>query len=106
MSKSRAYHLKRWFGITEAQYSKLLKEQNGVCFVCQTLPRGRRLAVDHDHKTGEIRGLLCYYCNKYIVGRNKNPVWLLRAAEHIQRHTGWFVPENRPKRRRRRKKKK
>lgn len=53
------------FGLTEEQYDQMLVQQNGVCKICERPSRGRcsRLAVDHDHKTGKIRGLLCMVCN-------------------------------------------
>jgi len=57
--------LRRAFGITEIEYNEILKRQNGHCATCPRTPEdeGRRLAVDHDHKTGKVRGLLCYPCN-------------------------------------------
>jgi hypothetical protein len=48
---------------TEAQYLVLLKQQGGTCAICHQSPSGRRLAWDHDHQTGESRGLLCFSCN-------------------------------------------
>src|SRR5438445_350801 len=44
-------------------YDQLLAEQNGVCAICGCLPTYRRLALDHCHETGKIRGLLCTRCN-------------------------------------------
>jgi hypothetical protein len=44
-------------------YNELLKGQEGVCGICGRPPKQRRLHMDHDHDTGEIRGLLCYPCN-------------------------------------------
>jgi hypothetical protein len=62
------------FNITLEQYNQLLHSQNYVCAICyqpeKALARGKRtiksLAVDHCHKTGKIRGLLCDICNKGI----------------------------------------
>jgi hypothetical protein len=48
---------------TEAQYLVLLEQQGGTCAICNQPPGKRRLAWDHDHKTGESRGLLCTKCN-------------------------------------------
>lgn len=70
---ARAGHLRRTYGITEAQYDAILKYQGGVCGVCDKPPGNRRLEVDHDHTTGLIRGLLCWYCNKKRIGRETNP---------------------------------
>jgi len=54
------------YGITEKEYWKLLNEQNGRCFICNKMPKNKTLAVDHCHKTGKVRRLLCDACNKYI----------------------------------------
>lgn len=54
------------YRITEAEYDTILQFQGGVCAGCGQPPRGIRLAVDHDHKTGRIRGLLCWLCNRAI----------------------------------------
>lgn len=50
---------------------KLFKRQNGKCGLCQKSESEfkRKLNVDHNHKTGKVRGLLCYRCNKYVIGR-------------------------------------
>lgn len=62
----------RKFGITLEEYNALLIKQNGVCAICQCKEKAKsvkgdrikELAVDHSHKTGKIRGLLCMSCNK------------------------------------------
>lgn len=59
----RDYNLRK-FGVTPEQYEIQLQKQNGVCACCkQKCKSGRRLAIDHDHKTGRLRGLLCSSCN-------------------------------------------
>lgn len=63
----RADRLKSRFGITVEEYDALFVKQNGRCAICRTEPgEERRLAVDHDHRTGEVRGLLCMSCNTGI----------------------------------------
>lgn len=47
----------------QAVYDRLLEEQQGLCAICNEPPKRRKLALDHDHDTGKIRGLLCYGCN-------------------------------------------
>jgi hypothetical protein len=49
--------------ITATRYKKMLAMQKGKCAICEGQPRARRLAVDHCHVTGRIRGLLCMRCN-------------------------------------------
>jgi Recombination endonuclease VII len=71
--------LKKTFGISLNEYQILLETQNGVCAICgrpeRTVHRRggavRTLAVDHNHRTGRIRGLLCATCNT-LLGRIEN----------------------------------
>lgn len=77
------------FGITVEQYEKMFKDQNGACAICdkQNL-NGRRLAVDHDHSTGKIRGLLCDTCNRGL-GYMKDSINLLnKAASYLEGPVG------------------
>lgn len=75
--------LKKRYGITADEYDQMAIEQNG-CAICGALECGgrgstSRLAVDHDHVTGKIRGLLCNNCNNGL-GRFKDDVELLQKA--------------------------
>lgn len=64
----RNANLQRSYGISVSEYEIILLAQNGVCALCGRPPTSKRLAVDHDHNTGEIRALLCHSCNKHKVG--------------------------------------
>lgn len=92
------------YGITEEQYDEIYRTQQGCCAVCKRAASNfkHRLAVDHDHKTGEIRGLLCLHCNRYVVGRHRRELGseLLKAAyEYLTReYPGWIVPPRKKKR--------
>ena len=75
--KPRLYGMRKyWPHLTEAgaeaERAKLSAAQNAKCGVCGRDESSfqNRLAVDHNHKTGQVRGLLCYRCNKFIVGRH------------------------------------
>ena len=92
------------YGITESQYRALLSLQAESCAICRRhyTEFNKNLAVDHDHVTQEIRGLLCTYCNRYRVGRHRDPDILRRIADYISQGTGWFVPKKKRKKRKRR----
>ena len=68
------------YNITPEEYDTILKRQNNVCAICHNIDSGgRKLAVDHNHETGEIRGLLCSRCNRGI-GFFMDDVHLLEDA--------------------------
>lgn len=55
------------YGLTKDQYEALYKAQGGTCYICQRATgKRKKLAVDHDHKTGYVRGLLCSPCNNIL----------------------------------------
>ena len=53
----------RNYDITPEQFEELNTYQKGVCWICKHVPSSKKLHVDHDHRTGKVRGLLCYRCN-------------------------------------------
>jgi len=75
------------YGITAEQYNALVEKQHGACAIC-SLPcsSGRRLSVDHDHRSGKIRGLLCVNCNQSIGKFKDNPALLDRAAAYLEKN--------------------
>ncbi len=87
--RSRSYMLKYNYGITIQEYDKILAEQNGVCAICGSSETGWKYPwfhVDHCHKTGKVRGLLCQRCNPGIGIFYENPEILRRAAVYIESH--------------------
>lgn len=68
------------YGLSPEQYAALLTLQGGRCAICRQRPRSKRLAVDHDHKTGAVRGLLCGRCNHDLLGAGFDSVDVLAAA--------------------------
>lgn len=79
----RDYFLKRKFGIGIDEYNKMLKKQNNSCAICKsTTTQDRRtnnFPVDHCHKTGKVRGLLCNHCNRAL-GMFKDNIESLKSA--------------------------
>lgn len=80
----RAYLLRKKFGLTLEDYDDMLAAQDGRCAICLRKPRKQVLAVDHDHKSGGIRGLLCNFCNHRLLGAaHEDPAILRRAADYL-----------------------
>ena len=79
------YHLKRNYNIDIAHYNNLLKKQDGRCAICFDLPTNRRLAVDHNHTTGKVRGLLCSKCNFAIGLLCESKELFERALKYLER---------------------
>ncbi len=78
---ARKAQLKKLYNTTPEHYDELLAKQKGVCAICFEPEKGKReyLCIDHDHKTGYIRGLLCHDCNLGI-GKLKDSPELLKSA--------------------------
>lgn len=88
----------------------MLADQAGVCAICAKPPGGKLpLNVDHDHKSGLVRGLLCWKCNHRLLGGSgDDPVLFRAAAEYLERPPslrtiGQVIAPPKPKRKRRRK---
>lgn len=76
------------YNLTVEQYEAMLASQGGGCAICLARvanSRGHRLFVDHDHTTGQVRGLLCSRCNSSIGYFDEQPIRLRRAAAYIER---------------------
>lgn len=89
-TETRNRTLRRLYGITEAEYQALHDAQGGVCAICgqpETRrtrgPHLRRLAVDHDHQTGKVRGLLCGDCNRGLGYFRDHPEILRQAVAYL-----------------------
>jgi hypothetical protein len=77
---NRRFRLRSAFGLSVAQYEQLLISQGGGCAICAgSNPSGKRLAVDHSHDSGKIRGLLCSRCNT-MLGHSREQVSILQQA--------------------------
>lgn len=101
--KARWQRILKTYGITQEQYGEL---DAGHCRIClRDWSPTVRPCVDHDHKTGLVRGVICLYCNHRIVGRHRDGDMLQRVADYLRApSTGWIVPPK-PKKKRTRKKK-
>jgi hypothetical protein len=74
------------YKLTLAQLTKLAKLRVG-CWICGRTKRADGkpclLMVDHDHKTSRVRGILCWFCNKFLVGRHRQGEMLIKAATYL-----------------------
>ena len=86
--RTRNNDLKRNYGITLKEHQQMFDQQQGVCAICKNEGDGKwkKLCVDHDHKTGKVRGLLCSNCNRMLglVGDNINA--LTNAVSYLKKH--------------------
>lgn len=74
------------YGMSQIDFDRLLEEQGGVCAVCSGKPSRRNFCVDHDHASGDVRGILCGECNIGL-GKFKDSVDSLEAAiEYLKKH--------------------
>lgn len=77
--------LKRKYGITLEQYEKMVSDQEGKCAICKEI---KKLVVDHSHKTGTVRDLLCNGCNSVLGHFHENQEVLRNASEYISKWQG------------------
>jgi hypothetical protein len=76
----------RLYGLTPEDYQRAKEQQGGLCAVCRgPQTPGRDLAVDHDHATNDVRGLLCHHCNVGIGHFFDAPELLRAAADYLER---------------------
>ena|ERR1700730_4342225 len=80
----RRRRLKRQYGISLEEYERLLALQNGACAICRRKSK-RMLCVDHCHKTGRVRGLLCVRCNTGLGLYKDDPSLMRRGADYLER---------------------
>jgi hypothetical protein len=83
------YHLRVNFGMTMEDYLRMVDAQGGKCVICQEVPVGgrgilRKLAVDHCHTTGRVRGLLCGNCNTALGLFRESPDRMLSAISYLK----------------------
>ncbi|MEU8257335.1 endonuclease VII domain-containing protein [Micromonospora inaquosa] len=82
---TREYHLRRRHGVGEKEFQELLAEQGGVCAICGA---AHPQHLDHDHRTGWVRGILCFNCNGGLGQFRDSPMRLARAITYL-RGTTW-----------------
>lgn len=90
--KSKDNRLRKRYGISEDDFKQILAEQQHSCAICKTIEVGHHgtLCVDHNHETGEVRGLLCHSCNSALGLFKDNPDNLIEGFKYLitQGHYG------------------
>ena len=85
---NRKSMLKHYYGLSPEQYDVMYQRQEGCCAICgkHQSSFARRLTVDHCHKTGKIRSLLCGSCNNGLGCYKDDPELLVKAYQYLQKH--------------------
>ena len=68
----------------DQERAALITLHGNRCAICGNGPKSRALSVDHDHRTGHVRGLLCFRCNRNLP-TYATPEWLRAAADYLER---------------------
>lgn len=96
-AKAHAAMVAKTYGITGDDYEALFKLQGGKCAICRARPISKRLATDHDHKSGAVRGLLCGRCNHDLMGNAWDSLAIASALWHYLNTPpasgAWVPPE-------------
>lgn len=84
---NRKSHLKRKYGLTQAEWEVMFEAQGRCCASCRATNSGSKQGwvTDHDHKTGDTRGILCHPCNVTLGHAKDNPAWLRALAGYLER---------------------
>jgi len=77
-------HRHRRYGITREQFDEMWEEQGHLCAICRRTPGGKGPCVDHDHKTGKVRGILCLNCNHALGQMLDDPDFLMNAITYLE----------------------
>ena len=85
----RNHHLKRKYGINSEQWEELFESQNCACAICSSRETSRHWCTDHDHETGEVRGILCHSCN-VLIGMAKDHPQVLDDAKRYLEERGYY----------------
>jgi hypothetical protein len=82
--RARALHLEKFFRLTVEKADRIFEYQGNRCAICGKLSQGKRLALDHRHSDGLIRGGLCNWCNRAIARFYDNIERLRAAANYLE----------------------
>jgi len=95
LSNIRRANRKYKYGLSEDKYQQLIHDQNGCCAICSVVleqtgniqHKANTLCIDHDHKTGVVRGLLCSNCNRALGLFKDNVKFITNAIQYLEKKT-------------------
>ena len=87
-------NLLRNYGLTLDDFKMMYEQQNGCCYLCETHIEGRQIKVDHNHKTGKVRKLLCHNCNTSLGLLGESPKIFYKCAEYLKEHNDSFQEDS------------
>lgn len=83
----REHNLKAHYGMTQAEFDRMLREQGYSCAICDIEQwQTKNFHVDHDHSTGRVRALLCGHCNRGLGAFQDSPQIAEKAAVYLRKH--------------------
>jgi hypothetical protein len=85
-ARQRNWQMLHYYGIDQKEFDRMLAEQGGKCKICKDANPGTKgWALDHNHTTKEVRGILCQACNKLLGFAKDNPAVLREAANYLDK---------------------
>lgn len=86
--RNKRYRLKHAYNFTPEQYDVMFNIQQGCCIICGANQNEfkKALNIDHNHKTGEVRGLLCTHCNRMLGGARDNIIVLKNGISYLEKY--------------------
>lgn len=86
-NEKRTAEIRRKYKLLPHEVDLLLLMQGDSCAICRCIFDGTNFHVDHDHKTGKVRALLCKFCNLGLGYFRDSPSWLRIAAQYLEEHS-------------------
>lgn len=88
-ARKRECAIRNTYGLSIEDVGRIFENQGSSCAICgRDVPTGRGWQIDHDHKTGRVRGILCHRCNTALGMAKDNPDLLQQAMDYLRKYDG------------------